>query len=134
MAFLPNFALSEENYRFERMWPTLQQPWYFSEPKDIAVDRSGNIYIVDSGYFRVQKFTVDGKFITNWGSKGSSDGQFGGGNWSGPDGIAVNDKYEVFVGDPYNCRIQKLTKDGKFLLAWGRPGSGPGEFGLVGPN
>jgi len=27
---LPTFALSEETYVFERMWPTLQQSWYFN--------------------------------------------------------------------------------------------------------
>ncbi|MCP4106839.1 MAG: hypothetical protein GY749_15090, partial [Desulfobacteraceae bacterium] len=29
MVTLQNIALSEEKYEFERMWPELQQPWYF---------------------------------------------------------------------------------------------------------
>ena len=26
----------ETTYRFERMWPTLQQPWYFDRPSSVA--------------------------------------------------------------------------------------------------
>jgi sugar lactone lactonase YvrE len=29
-----------------------------------------------------------------------------------------------------NCRVVKFSKDGKFLKAWGKKGSGPGEFNL----
>ena len=32
------------------------------------------------------------------------------------------------LGDKTNDRIVKLDKDGKFITAWGKHGSGPGEF------
>jgi len=36
---------------------------------------------------------------------------------------------DVYVSDGYgNSRVVKLDKSGKFLLAWGRKGTGPGEF------
>ena len=35
-------------YKFDRLWPTLQQPWYFTDPKDIEIDRFGSTYVVDS--------------------------------------------------------------------------------------
>jgi len=43
------YAEEEVTYRFERMWPTLQQPWYFWSPRDAACDSSGNVYVVNSG-------------------------------------------------------------------------------------
>jgi len=34
----------------------------------------------------------------------------------------------VYVADSWNNRIQKFTKDGRFLSAWGSYGSGDGQF------
>ena len=39
----------------------------FDSPSDIAVDSSGNVYVVDMSINRVQKFNSDGNFITSWG-------------------------------------------------------------------
>jgi len=59
----PSRALADEEYQFERMWPTLQQPWYFSDPYGVAVDNNGFIYLADTYNNRIQKFTVDGQFV-----------------------------------------------------------------------
>ena len=82
---LRRHADAEENYVFERMWPTLQQPWYFYFVFDIAIDPNNNIYVVDSHNSRIQKFNPDGEFITKWGSNGPENGQF-----SNPSGIAID--------------------------------------------
>jgi DNA-binding beta-propeller fold protein YncE len=63
LTILPSLASSEEIYKFERMWPTLQQPWYSSKPRDIAVDSDGYVYMADSWNHRIQKFTADGQFV-----------------------------------------------------------------------
>ena len=36
----------------------------------------------------------------------------------------------MYVVDSSNSRIQKFTRDGKFLTKWGRQGTGDGEFDL----
>lgn len=72
---LPLRGQAEDVYRFQRMWPTLPQPWYFSS-ESVAVDKQGNVYVVDGSKYRVQKFTSDGEFLTKWGSNGDGDGQF----------------------------------------------------------
>ena len=41
-----------------------------------AIDKSNNVYVVDTGNNRVQKFDGNGNFITKWGSTGTADGQF----------------------------------------------------------
>ena len=87
------------------------------------MDASGNVYVADTGNGRVQKFTSDGTFLTQWGSGGSEPGQF-----DYPQGIAVDGRGNVYVADTWNHRVQKFTSDGTFLTQWGRGGSGPGQF------
>jgi len=36
----------------------------------------------------------------------------------------------LYVVDTMNHRVQKFTRDGKFLLQWGKGGTGPGEFNM----
>ncbi len=63
LMLLPTFALSEETYIFERMWPTLQQRWYFLRPQCVALDNNGYLYVSDTHKHRIQKFTIDGRFV-----------------------------------------------------------------------
>ena len=44
----------------------------FDGANDIAVDESGNVYVVDIGNLRVQKFNSNGDFLTKWGSFGTA--------------------------------------------------------------
>lgn len=76
LLILPTFASSKETYKFERIWPTLQQPWYFNSPKGIAVDASGAVYVADALNNRIQKFSRDGHLITKWGNFGNGEREF----------------------------------------------------------
>ncbi len=117
-------ARSADTYRFERLWPTIQQPWYFNHPNFLAVDRTGNVYIADSSNFRIVKLTQDGQLITRWGNhEGNADGQF-----SFLYGIAVDDSGCVYAVDMGNQRIQKFDGNGKFITKWGGYGQGNGQF------
>ena len=121
LVFVPTFASSEETYKFERMWPNIQQPWFFNHPHGIAVDASGNIFVADEGNNRIQKFSPDGALISRWGSYGGGDGQFDRPGW-----IAIDGKGDVYVTD--NSRVQKFNANGVFITKWGSEGSGNGEF------
>ena len=46
----------------------------FQNPRGMAFDLSGNIYVVDLQLNRVQKFTAAGVFISKFGSVGDGDG------------------------------------------------------------
>ncbi|MGB8937490.1 MAG: hypothetical protein WCC17_20560 [Candidatus Nitrosopolaris sp.] len=53
----------------------------FNYPEGITVDKLGhialgNVYVVEHGNDRIEKFDSNGKFITAWGSLGTSNGQF----------------------------------------------------------
>ena len=47
-----------------------------NKPSDIAVDKHGNIYILDSFNYRIQKYDKSGKYILTIGKKGQSQGEF----------------------------------------------------------
>ena len=48
----------------------------FKLPGDITVDKEGNIYILDAGYYKVYKFSSTGRFLLEFGKKGKRNGQF----------------------------------------------------------
>ena len=126
---LPFIAFSEEIYEYERMWPLLEQPWYFIQPYSVAVDSSDNVYVADSDNNRIQKFTSNGQFITKWGTYGSGNGQFNFGEFNYYNkGIAIDSSGNVYVADTFNYRIQKFTSDGQFIIKWGSYGSGDGQL------
>ncbi len=92
-------------------------------PQGIALDSSGQIYVVDQGTCRISVFSSDVKFQRVWGGKGKGQGEF-----MGPRGIAI-DKYErVYVADFLNHRVQVFSTAGDFLFTFGSWGSEANRF------
>jgi sugar lactone lactonase YvrE len=102
----------------------------------MTVDREGNVWVTDAQIKdgkgnQVFKFSPDGKLLMALGKAGVA----GGGNdvFSGPCDVAIAQNGDIFVADghmadvPVN-RIMRFSKDGTFIKAWGKRGSGPGEF------
>jgi len=109
-------------------------PGQFKFPRDVAVDSSGNIYVIEAGEntgngHRVQKFDSDGNFLFKFGQDGSGPGDF-----LFPSGIAVDSSGNIYVADKSNHRIQKFDSNGVFLFKVGANGgdgtigTGEGEF------
>jgi len=98
-------------------------PDLFDQPNDVVIAGNGDIFVTDSHRNgknnRVVKFTKDGKFVKEWGKKGSGPGEI-----SEPHTIAMDSRGRLFVGDRENNRIQIFDQDGRFLEQWrqfGRP-------------
>src|SRR6185436_32192 len=79
---------------------------------------------------QVFKFSPDGKVLMTLGEagvRGSDQTHF-----TSPSSVAVAANGDIFVADGHevngNNRVVKLSKDGKFIRAWGRTGYAPGEF------
>jgi streptogramin lyase len=90
---------------------------------DIAFDAEGNIYVADTGNFRVQKFAPDRTFVLSWGSKGNEDGQF-----LAPSGIAIGANGVVYVSDEARSDVQMFDLDGQYLGTIGELGTADGQF------
>jgi DNA-binding beta-propeller fold protein YncE len=82
----------------------------------VSSDGRGNVYVADSGNYRVQQFTSDGRFVRKWGQLGFEPGRF-----NGMAGIAVGPGGDVFVADRNNQRIQRFASDGTFLEQFSIP-------------
>lgn len=90
---------------------------------DVAFDADGNIYVADTGNFRVQKFAPDRSFLLSWGSEGRGDGQF-----ITPSGIATGPDGTVYVSDEARHDVQMFSRDGQFLGVIGELGAADGQF------
>ncbi|HSL22743.1 MAG TPA: peptidyl-alpha-hydroxyglycine alpha-amidating lyase family protein [Vicinamibacterales bacterium] len=107
----------------------------FVFPHGFHVDREGNVWVTDGqgregkGH-QVFKFSPDGKVLLTLGKAGvAGDGPD---TFNQPSDVVVAANGDILVADGHggnsNARIVRFSKDGKFLGAWGRKGSGPGEF------
>ena len=90
---------------------------------DVAFDAAGNIYVIDTGNFRVQKFAPDRTFLLAWGSEGEGDGQF-----LGAGSIAVAGDGAVYVADETRNDVQKFDGQGRWLATIGSEGEDAGQF------
>lgn len=99
-------------------------------PTGMCLDSSGNMYIVDSGNNRIQKWDSAGAFVMKWGSGGTGDGQFNFFGGLGFSNIAYDGTY-LYVSDTRNYRIQKFDTSGNFIAKWGSNGIGSGQFSTL---
>ena len=90
----------------------------------VTVDKDDNIYVVECGNHRVNKFSSDGEFVAAVGSQGSGNLQF-----SSPFDICYNRRdNNLYMPDQGNHRIQVLSTDLKFVRCFGTPGNGNGQL------
>jgi len=83
-------------------------PGQFWGPRDVAVGPGGLIYVSDTGNKRIQVFTADGQYVTEWGGKGITDGRF-----EEPVGLALAPDGTIYVADTWNQRIQAFGPAGE---------------------
>ena len=124
-------------FKFDRSGKAVK--WFgagmFVFPHGMHVDKDGNIWVTDAdgkdgkGH-QVVKFSPDGKVLLALGKAGvAGDSQE---TFNRPSAVVTSSSGDIFVADGHggesNARIVKFSKDGKFIKAWGRKGSAPGEF------
>src|SRR5216683_3012406 len=95
----------------------------------LLVDPDNNIWVTDGRAMNngkghtVMKFTKDGKYIKEWGKKGTGPGEF-----DTPHRLALDSAGRLFVADRSNNRVQVFDQDGKYLLEWKQFGRPSGLF------
>lgn len=90
-------------------------PASFYQPNDVLTLKNGDILVAeghsDAGpSHRIVRFDKDGKYLGEFGKKGSGPGEF-----IQPHALALTPDGNLVVGDRSNNRVQILTTDGKFI-------------------
>lgn len=96
----------------------------FNYPIYIAINSKSEVYIVDSGNFRVQAFDSEGKFILKFGRIGDCSLDC----FARPKGIAIDSEDHVYVSDTAFNNFRLFNPDGQMLMDVGHAGPGLGEF------
>ena len=87
---------------------------HFNLPTDVAFGCGGEIYVSDGyGNARIVKFSGDGDYLLEWGSRGTGPGEFG-----LPHNLVTDSRGRIYVTDRDNQRIQVFNADGGFLAQW----------------
>jgi DNA-binding beta-propeller fold protein YncE len=122
----------------------------FAYPHGFTLDADGNLWTTDvndhdtvlgmsaknadgvvMGH-EVLKLSPEGKVLMTLGKEGVPGN--GTDTFDRPTGVAIAPNGDIFVSDGHqpntfnNARILKFDKNGKFIKAWGKRGSAPGEF------
>jgi DNA-binding beta-propeller fold protein YncE len=79
----------------------------FYMPSDIVLDKEGNVYVLDSGNHRIQKFDPDGNYLATFGRRGQGPGDF-----QYPQSIDLDPDGNLYVSDSGNQKIQIIKPDG----------------------
>jgi len=94
-------------------------------PTNLALGPDNYLYVSETGNFRVQKFTLDGKFVKSFGKVGTGLGQF-----ARPKGVAVDRDGRIHVVDAAFENVQIINSEGKLLMFYGEPGGNKANINL----
>jgi DNA-binding beta-propeller fold protein YncE len=102
----------------------------FYQPTDVVVGPDGSIFVSDGyGNSRIAKYTKDGIFVKDWGTRGTAPGDF-----NTPHNMVMDAQNNLYVADRQNGRIQVFDTEGKFLREF-RVGGNPWSLCMTpGPN
>ncbi len=125
-----------------------------SSPVDLAVNPvTHDVYVADSGNFRIDEFTSTGAFIRAWGwgvadglphletctlvcqagISGSGPGQFTQSAFIAIDNSGGPSEGDVYVGDTGDNRVSKFDENGNLISSWGVEGQLDGSTATHGP-
>ena len=84
----------------------------FNQPKGVAVDASGTVYVADSGNNTIRQIARDGTVTTLAGAAlvtGSADGAASTARFNHAAGIAVDPSGALFVADTFNHTVRQVA-------------------------
>jgi sugar lactone lactonase YvrE len=87
----------------------------FNSPLGLALDGSGNLFVVDYGNSTIRKITPAGvvsTFAGTPGIQGSVDGTGSAARFGGPNGVATDKAGNLYITDSGNNTIRKITPAG----------------------
>src|SRR5271170_1127831 len=116
--------------------------WAFAH--SVRIDKDDNIWAIDKGSDMVVKFNPAGRVLWVFGRRKESADEDTGpwehvepplapvdGMFRQPTDVAWDSQGNIYITDGYiNSRVAKYDKNGDWVMQWGSPGSGPGQFNL----
>ena len=88
----------------------------FNSPCGVACDSTGKVYVADTGNYRIQVFTAEGKFLRMFKRQNK------------PYYVAVDTSGMVYISEAGNHLISVLTSEGHFVVSFGKRGKRLGDF------
>jgi len=101
----------------------------FANPHGIRIDSQNHVWVTDTNLHMVMEFTNEGQLLRSLGTKGKAGTTPE--TFNRPTDVAFLPNGDFFVTDGYgNSRVVKFSREGKYLMEWGKRGASPGEFDL----
>lgn len=115
--YMKMYPLPKNNQKLKRVlfFPTEDQIGrgiFIKNPRDLAIDKSGAVYVVDQAGHKIFVFDSSGKFIRQFGQKGQGPSDL-----FRPISIALW-KDQLVVSESGNLRIQFMDKNGKYIKSF----------------
>ena len=88
----------------------VDENYMLHQPRDVAIDSDGNIYVLDAGNFRIQKYSPEGNYLDTYGRRGQGPGEF-----ENPVSIDIDSDGNISVADQGNNRVIVLSPEGREL-------------------
>lgn len=82
--------------------------YIFYRGLDVAVDNEGNIFALDNGYNRIQKFDKNGRYLMTIGRKGQGPGEF-----QGLSGAFIDSENSLYVDQGHSISV--FDNKGKYI-------------------
>jgi DNA-binding beta-propeller fold protein YncE/4-amino-4-deoxy-L-arabinose transferase-like glycosyltransferase len=91
-----------------------------NQPTDVAIDKEGNLYVVDVENHRIQVLDREGRYLRQWSISGANTLDSPHIVW-GMDGV-------LYVTDPEMGQVYVYDEQGRVVTFWGEKGSLNGQF------
>jgi DNA-binding beta-propeller fold protein YncE len=109
---------NQEAYEYVTNWST----WNYGNPRAIAVDKYGHIYVTFCD--RIVKFTPTGSYLLKITNEGSDNNY----QLTCSMRIAVDDDCNIYVSNRETQQVIKFDSKGKFVTKWGSQGDKDNQF------
>ena len=103
----------------------------FTRPHALFLAPDETLFCTDDGDHSVRRCTLDGRVLLTIGRPGRPSPAHSGRPFNRCTHTALSPDGFLYISDGYgNARVHKYTLDGRHVLSWGEPGTGPGQFNL----